>query len=124
MKIDSIVKGRKSGNALIGIERGGSMGTVKRLVDKQIDTKLKKETALCLNKIKALEGALKMHREKLKELLEGGTEELAEELGIIKGKTGETVSALYLLERTNELIEETVVLWGEGVRKNFREFMD
>ena len=100
------------------------MGTVKRLVDKQIDTKLKQETSLCLNKIKALEGALKVHREKLKELLEGGTEELAEELGIIKGKTGETVSALYLLERTNELIEDTVVLWGEGLRKNYREFMD
>ena len=100
------------------------MGTVKRLVDKQIDTKLKEETALCLKKIEALEVALKMHREKLKELLEGSTEELAEELGIIKGKTGETVSVLYLLERTNELIEDTVVLWGEGVSKNFREFIN
>ena len=97
------------------------MGKVKRLVDKQIDTKLKQETALCLKKIKALEVALTMHREKLKELLEGGTEELAEELGVIKGKTGETVSVLYLLERTNELIEDTVVLWGEGVSKNFWE---
>ena len=97
------------------------MGKVKRLVDKQIDTKLKQETALCLKKIKALEHALKKHREKLKELLEEGTKELAEELGIIKGKTGETVSALYLLERTNELIEDTVVLWGEGVRKSFQE---
>ena len=124
MKIDNTSTGRDSGNVLIGIERGGYMGTVKRLVDKQIDTKLKQETALCLKKIKALENALKMHREKLKELLEGGTEELAEELGIIKGRTGETVSALYLLERTNELIEDTVVLWGEGVRKNFREFME
>jgi hypothetical protein len=95
------------------------MGKVKRLVDKQIDTKLKQETDLCLKKINALEVALKMHREKLKELLEGGTEELAEELGVIKGKTGETVSVLYLLERTNELIEDTVVLWGEGVSKNF-----
>ena len=74
-----------------------------------------------IEKIKALEVALKMHREKLKELLEGGTEELAEELGVIKGKTGETVSVLYLLERTNELIEDTVVLWGEGVSKNFWE---
>ena len=100
------------------------MGKVKRLVDKQIDTKLKEETALCLDKIKALEVAIKLHREKLKELLEGSTEELAEELGIIKGKTGETVSVLYLLERTNELIEETVVLWGEGVRKSFRGYLD
>jgi hypothetical protein len=100
------------------------MGTVKRLVDKQIDTKLKQETDLCFKKIKALEIALKMHREKLKELLEGSTEELAEELGIIKGKTGETVSVLYLLERTNELIEDTVVLWGEGVRKNFWELVN
>jgi hypothetical protein len=100
------------------------MGKVKRLVDKQIDTKVKEETALCLNKIKALEVAIKLHREKLKELLEGSTEELSEELGIIKGKTGETVSVLYLLERTNELIEETVVLWGEGVRKSFLEFID
>ena len=123
MKIDNTSTGRNSENVLIGIERGGYMGTVKRLVDKQIDTKLKQETALCLKKIKALEGALKMHREKLKELLEGGTEELAEELGIIKGRTGETVSALYLLERTNELIEDTVVLWGEGVSKNFRELI-
>ena len=97
------------------------MDKVKRLVDKQIDTKLKQETSLCLKKIEALEGAFKMHREKLKELLEGSTEELAEELGVIKGKTGETVSVLYLLERTNELIEETVVLWGEGIRKNFWE---
>ena len=97
------------------------MGKVKRLVDKQIDAKLEQETALCLNKIKALEVALKMHRKKLKELLQGSTEELAEELGVIKGKAGETVSVLYLLERTNELIEDTVVLWGEGVRKNFWE---
>jgi hypothetical protein len=97
------------------------MGKVKRLVDKQLDTKVKQETVNCLKKIKALESALKMHRAKLKELLEGNTEELAEELGVIKGKTGETVSVLYLLERTNELIEDTVVLWGEGVRKNFWE---
>ena len=123
MNIDEYSKVRKSGNGPAVIERGGFMSKVKRLIDKQIDTKLKQETALCLNKIKALEVALKMHREKLKELLEDGTEELAEELGIIKGKTGETVSALYLLERTNELIEETVVLWGEGVRKNFWEFL-
>lgn len=100
------------------------MGKVKRLVDKQIDTKLRQETAHCLKKIHALERALKLHREKLKELLEGSTEELAEELGVIKGKTGETISVLYLLERTNELIEDTVVLWGEGVRKNFWDHMN
>ena len=100
------------------------MGKVKRLVDKQIDTKLRHETAHCLKKIHALECALSMHREKLKELLEGSTEELAEELGVIKGKTGETISVLYLLERTNELIEDTVVLWGEGVSKNFWDHMN
>jgi len=100
------------------------MGKVKRLVDKQIDTKLRQETAHCLKKIQALEVALKLHREKLKELLEGSTEELAEELGVIKGKTGETISVLYLLERTNELIEDTIVLWGEGVRKNFLDHMN
>ena len=99
------------------------MGKVKRLVDKQLDTKLRQETAHCLKKIHALECALKLHREKLKELLEGSTEELAEELGVIKGKTGETISVLYLLERTNELIEDTVLLWGEGVSKNFWDHM-
>ena len=100
------------------------MGKVKRLVDKQLDTKLRKETAHCLKKIHALECALKLHREKLKALLEGSTEELAEELGVIKGKTRETISVLYLLERTNELIEDTVVLWGEGVSKNFWDQMN
>ena len=99
------------------------MGKVKRLVDKQLDTKLRQETAHCLKKIHALECALKLHREKLKELLEGSTEELAEELGVIKGKTSETISVLYLLERTNELIEDTVLLWGEGVSKNFWDQM-
>ena len=100
------------------------MDKVKRLVDKQMDTTIRQETARCLKKIEALECALKMHREKLKELLEGSTEELAEELGVIKGKTGESISVLYLLERTNELIEDTIVLWGEGVSKNFWDHMN
>ena len=99
------------------------MEKVKKLVDKQIDRKMKQEIATSLKKIRALEHALKSHRERLKELCEGRKEELAEELGIIKGKTGETISVLYLLERTNELIEDTIVLWGDGVRKSFLDYM-
>lgn len=99
------------------------MEKVKRLVDKQIDTKLKKETADCLRRLRVLGYALESHREKLRELFEDGTEELAEELGIIKGKTGETVSVLYLIERTNELIDDSLSLWGEGVRKYFQAQM-
>ena len=99
------------------------MEKVKRLVDKQIDTKLKEETADCLKRLKGLEYALESHREKLHELFESGTEELAEELGIIKGRTGETVSVLYLIEKTNELIDDSLLLWGEGVKKQFQEYM-
>ena len=99
------------------------MEKVKKLVDKQIDRKMKQEIATSLKKIRALEYALKFHRERLKELCEGRKEELAEELGIIKGRTGETISVLYLLEKTNELIEDTIVLWGEGVRKSFLDYM-
>ena len=99
------------------------MEKVKKLVDKQIDRKMKQEIATSLKKIRALEYALKFHRESLKELCEGRKEELAEELGIIKGRTGETISVLYLLEKTNELIEDTIVLWGDGMRKSFWEYM-
>lgn len=99
------------------------MEKVRRLVDKQMDIKLKQEIDICLKRIRALEGAFKFHREKLKELCEGRKEELAEELGIIKGKTGETISVLFLLEKTNELIEDTIVLWGEGVRKSVLDYM-
>ena len=99
------------------------MEKVKKLVDKQMDIKLKQEIDTCLKRIRALENALKFHREKLKELCEGRKEELAEELGIIKGKTGETISVLFLLEKTNELIEDTVVLWGDGVRKSVQDYM-
>ena len=100
------------------------MDKVKRLVDKQIDTKLKNETADCLKRRRGLEYALESHRGKLTELFEDGTEELAEELGIIKGKTGETVSVLYLIERTNELIDDSLVLWGEGVKKYYQAHME
>jgi hypothetical protein len=99
------------------------MEKVRRLVDKQMDMKLKQEIDACLKRIRALEAAFKFHREKLKELCEGRKEELAEELGIIKGKTGETISVLFLLEKTNELIEDTIVLWGEGVRKSVQDYM-
>lgn len=99
------------------------MEKVKKLVDKQIDRKLKQEIATSLKKIRALEHAFKLHRERLKDLCEGRKEELAEELGIIKGTTGETISVLYVLEKTNELIEDTLVLWGDGVRKSFWEYM-
>ena len=100
------------------------MDKVKRLVDKQIDSKLKEETADCLKRLKGLEDALEAHREKLRELFEDGSKELAEELGIIKGKTGETVSVLYLIEKTNELIDDSLVLWGEGVKKYFLTHME
>ena len=100
------------------------MEKVKRLVDKQIDTKLKEETADCLKRLQGLAYALQSHRLKLRELFQDGTEELAEELGIIKGKTGETVSVLYLIERTNELIDDSLVLWGEGVKKYFQAHME
>jgi len=99
------------------------MEKVKKLVDRQMDIKLKEEIAGSLKKIKALEYALKFHRERLKELCEARKEELAEELGIIKGKTGETISVLFVLEKTNELIEDTIVLWGDGVRKSFLDYM-
>jgi hypothetical protein len=99
------------------------MAKVRSLVDKQMDMKLKQEIDFCLKKIRGLEAAFKFHREKLKELCEGRKEELAEELGIIKGKTGETISVLFLLEKTNELIEDTIVLWGEGVRKSVQDYM-
>ena len=99
------------------------MEKVKKLIDKQMDIKLKQEIDFCLKRIRALEAAFKFHREKLKELCEGRKEELAEELGIIKGKTGETISVLFLLEKTNELIEDTIVLWGEGVRKSVLDYM-
>jgi hypothetical protein len=99
------------------------MEKIRKLVDKQMDMQLRREIDDCLKRIRALEYALKFHREKLKELCEGRKEELAEELGIIKGKTGETISVLFLLEKTNELIEDTIVLWGDGVRKSIQEYM-
>jgi len=44
------------------------MEKVKKLVDKQMDNKMKQETESCLKRIRALEHSLKLHREKLKEL--------------------------------------------------------
>ena len=100
------------------------MEKVKKLVDKQMDNKMKQETESCLKRIRALEHSLKLHREKLKELCEGHKEELAEEMGVIKGKTGEAISVLFLLEKTNELIDDPLVLWGDGVRKSFFDYIN
>ena len=99
------------------------MEKIKRLIDKQLDREMGKEADLCLTKIRCLESALWSYREKLKELLEGGTEGLGEQLGIIEGKTGDTISALYLIERTNELIQDTTVLWGDTLRNYFDDYL-
>jgi hypothetical protein len=99
------------------------MEKVKRLIDKQLDTEMGKEADLCLTKLRCLESALWSYRERLKVLLEGGTEGLGKELGIIEGKTGDTISALYLIERTNELIQDTTFLWGDTLRKYFDDYL-
>jgi hypothetical protein len=99
------------------------MEKVKRLIDKQLDTEMGKEADLCLTKLRCLESTLWSYRERLKEVLEGGTKGLGEELGIIEGKTGDTISALYLIERTNELIQDTTVLWGDTLRKYFEDYL-
>lgn len=99
------------------------MDKIKRLIDRQLDTELGKEADLCLTRLRCLEAALSSYRERLKELLKSGTEGLGEELGIVEGKTGDTISALYLIERTNELIEDTTVLWGDTLRRYFEDHL-
>ena len=48
---------------------------------------------------------------------------MAEELGIIQGKTSDTISALYMLKKINELIDDTIMLWGDSMRKSFEDFL-
>ena len=97
------------------------MGTVERLIDKQLDTEIEKEIELCLKRLRGLESSLKFFRSGIRGLIEGGSEGLAADLGIIKGKTSNTISGLYMLKKINELIDDTVILWGDSMRKYFED---
>lgn len=99
------------------------MGKVERLIDRQLETEIENEIKLCLKRLRGLESSLTCVRNSIRVLTKGGTEGLAGELGIIKGKTGDTISALYILKRTNELIDDTIMLWGESVRKQFEAYL-
>lgn len=100
------------------------MGTVERLIDKQLDTEIEKEIELCLKRLSGLESSLTFFRSGIRGLIEGGSEGLAEDLGIIKGKTSNTISGLYMLTRINELIDDTVMLWGDSMRKYFDDYVN
>ena len=99
------------------------MGKVERLIDKQLDTEIEKEIELCLKRLRGLESSLKFFRSGIRGLIEGGPEGLAEELGIIQGKTSDTISALYMLKKINELIDDTIMLWGDSMRKAFEDYL-
>ena len=99
------------------------MGKVERLIDKQLDTEIEKEIELCLKRLRGLESSLKFFRSGIRGLIEGGTEGLTEDLGIIKGKTSDTISALYTIKKINELIDDTIMLWGDSMRKYFEEYL-
>ena len=99
------------------------MGTVKRLIDKQLDTEIEKEIERSLKRLRGLESSLTSFRADIRGIIEGGPEGLAEELGIIQGKTSDTISALYMLKKINELIDDTIMLWGDSMRKSFEEYL-
>jgi len=99
------------------------MGTVERLIDKQLSTEIEKEIRLSLKRLRALEASLKFFRSGVRGLIEGGTEGLAEEMGIIKGKTSDSISALYMLKKIDELIDDTIMLWGDSMRKYFEDYL-
>ena len=99
------------------------MGTVERLIDKQLDTEIEREIEHCLKRLKGLESSLKSFRGDIGGIIEGGPAGLAEELGIIQGKTSDTISALYMLKKINELIDDTIMLWGDSMRKSFEDYL-
>ena len=99
------------------------MGTVERLIDKQLDTEVEKEIEFCLKRLRGLESSLKGFRSGIRGLIEGGTEGLAEDLGIIQGKNSDNISALYMLKKINELIDDTIMLWGDSMRKSFEDYL-
>ncbi len=99
------------------------MEKVAKIVDRHLESEVEREIDYCLKKLRGLEYALRIHEENLRELFADGRNGLGERLGIIEGKTGDTVSAMYMIEKTKELLEETIALWGETIQKHVYDYL-